>query len=141
MDFNSLFSDKVLEMAEIEKQRQLDLEFKIIERVLYKLTWEENQKRAGIYGDRLMGRNLRNELVLVDDVVYKVCTDPYTRINFITAVTESEDLDTEERYYIKFKYGIKAEELDCIEYPRLLNINDVEGMYFKEFLKQYKGNF
>ena len=87
---------------------------------------------------RRLGKGLKDEVVLVDEVPYKVTTDMDCRIKFITAITEVDQVDLKTNLALKIKFDMDKEYIDCIEIPKLLNINKLKDMHFREFVDCYK---
>lgn len=87
---------------------------------------------------RRIGTRLKDEVVLVNDFPYKVTTNEKAEIIHITGITESDQVDLKTNLSLMVKFGIEKSEIDCTEIPKLININEVGGMKFREFIAVYK---
>lgn len=110
----------------------------MVENIIKDLKLDLVALENNILTPRRLGYSLKDEVILVDEVPYKITTDSKGGIVFITAVTEADQVDLKTNLSLKIKFGMDKEYIECMEIPRLLNINNLKDMAFKEFVDVYK---
>lgn len=108
-----------------------------IERMIFTFTYDNVSINANILTPRRRGASLKDEVVLIGDMPYKVTTDKDCNIVFISAITEAEQIDAKTKLSLSIKFDLTKEDVIHAEVPKLLNINDVKGLNFREFINKY----
>lgn len=110
----------------------------MVENIIKNMKFDLIALERNLMTSRRMGHNLKDEVVLINDVPYKVSTDRDCFVTHLSAITEVDQVDIKTNLSLKIKFDIDKKDLDCMEFPKLLNTNNVKGTPFRQFIMCYK---